>query len=158
MPARALVLLLLFSTLLAGCSDPPPYVKLEGDRAHLSGVWLYQKQDFGSDVAFDYRMLVLYPDGRAVYKRCSKSPGASKSVNLGSAYVSRLTDSELVLTTNLFVTTVETEFTIDRPAWQEGNDWFMNLDGATFRRLKPGEQTGHESWPCGDQQGSGDVV
>lgn len=146
---------LLFGLLLSGCSDPPPAVKLGPNQSHLFGVWLYQSNTYGSDVNIDYRMLVFYPDSSASYKRCSKGPGSRKSVNLGKSYISKLTDSELVLATNLFITTVETEFVINRPAWQEGSDWLMEIDGVVFRRLKPGEKTGHESWPC-DKDGASD--
>ena len=144
MLAGCLVVLASISQLTA-CSKGDP-IQLTNE--NYFGTWVHKENAYGNNVRVDNRLLAFYEDSTVTYIRCSKQIKNSTSVSVPDSYISKLTETELILEADLFITTVKMKFNIDRPPFQRNSDWFMRVDGVEFRKLHISEPSDHESWPC----------
>lgn len=130
---------------LGGCSKGE-LIQLT-NRDYL-GTWVHKESAFGNNVRVDNRLLAFYDDSTVSYFRCTKRAGMSKSVNIPESYISKLSETELLIEVDLFVTTAKLRFRIDRHPFEHDGDWFMQVDKVEFRKLHADEPSDHESWPC----------
>lgn len=145
---KKLFILLLILTCMA-CSRKEP-IQIPKEKEEFFGVWVYKNNEYGSDVKKDNMLLAFYKDSTVSYKRCIKRMNGHKNTIVPDAKIVKLTDKELVINVNFFLS-INLDFKIETLPYQDNNDWFMKVDGALLRKLKPGEKSDHDSWDCGDE-------
>lgn len=143
---RFLILLPLFS--IIACSQEQP-ILIPEDKAELFGVWIYKNDEYGNNVKIDNMLLAFHKDSSVSYKRCIKRMNGHKNTSVPEAKIIKLTDQELVIKVSFVFFRIRLNFDIDQLPYKENDDWYMKVDGALLRRLRPGEKSDHETWDCG---------
>jgi hypothetical protein len=137
---------------LFGCGKSDPAITIPADKADYFGVWEYKYNEFGNNIKSDNMLLVFYKDSSVSYKRCINRLNGHKSTTVPEAVITKLTDTELVISANIIITSLDISFVIEQPPYLDEGVWKMKVDGALLKKLSPGEQSDHETWKCGEQE------
>ena len=143
------VIILLSALTVLACTQESP-ITIPKEKSDFYGVWIYKSNEYGNDVKIDNMLLAFHADSTVSYKRCIKRMNSHKNTSVPEAKLIKLTDKELVIKANLILMRMNLDFAIEKLPYLENNNWYMKVDGALLRKLKPGEKSDHHLWDCGD--------
>ena len=125
---------------------------LAGDIQQFVGTWQSKKESDYSSRSFDNIVLVVMPNGSAIFKHCTKHVvGSTSSVSgtvLSDGVVGSIGDGELTLAKSSVPNVREQVFALDSPPYRENGQWYMILDGTTLRKLGSYEKSDYAAWEC----------
>jgi hypothetical protein len=123
-----------------------------GEFQQFVGTWQSKKESDFSSRSFDNTVLVVMPNGGAMFKHCTKHVvGSTSSVSgtvLADTVVGSIGDGELTLTKASLPNVREQVFALDSPPYRENGQWYMVLDGTVLRKLGAYETSDNATWEC----------
>jgi hypothetical protein len=150
-----LVALATLLALAATSADSKPIqlkASLAGENQPFVGTWQAKKISDYSTRNYDNTVLVLMPDGNAMFKHCAKHlVGSTSSVSgtvLSDTVVGSIGDGELTLARPSFPHIREQTFKLDSAPYRENGQWYMVLDGTILRKLGANEKSDYAAWEC----------
>lgn len=143
--------------LLASCSRIREPIPLNGDKAVYVGTWM-NLAAIPAEGKTDNTVLVLNADGSGLYMHCmdySRSQGGVSSKGhsyngIGEGFVTSVQNDQIVLSQSSPQLGISLNYTLatrGRPYYEQGN-WYVHVEGTTLRKLRPGEESNHQAWPC----------
>jgi hypothetical protein len=125
---------------------------LTGANQQFIGTWQAKKESDFSSRSFDNTVLLVMPDGRAMFKQCSKhlvgNTSSLSGPNLTDVVVGSIGDGELTLAKPSFPYFRVQSFKLDSAPYRENGQWYMILDGTVLRKLGAYEKSDHTAWEC----------
>ena len=125
---------------------------LAGENQPFVGTWQAKKVSDYSSRNYDNIVLVLMPDGSAMFKHCTKhSEGSTNRLSgtiLSDTVVGSIDAGILTLAKPSFPYVRAQSFSLDRAPYQEDGHWYMVLDGTTLRKLGANEKSDYAAWDC----------
>lgn len=144
--------------LLAGCSQGVP-VHIGKSQSQYIGVWQFLRTE-QTQTSLDVRdmLLVIRPDGTAVYRKCflSETTGASGDssssssrvyVSLPNAIITGLTSDKITLEQKLWVFHFHYHLAITKAPYREDGQWYVAVDNTVLRKLE-GTDLDTTGWTC----------
>ena len=129
-----------------------PKASLAGEIQSFVGTWQAKKESDYSSRSFDNTVLVVLPNGSAMFKHCTKHVvGSNSSISgtvLSDTVIGAIGDGELTLSKASLPNVHEQIFALDSPPYRENGQWYMVLDGTVLRRLGAFEKSDHATWEC----------
>lgn len=125
---------------------------LAGQNQQFVGTWQAKKVSDYSTRNYDNTVLVLMPDGSALFKHCTRHlVGSTSSVSgtsLSDIVVGSIEDGKLTLARPSFPYAREQTFKLDSAPYRENGQWYMVLDGTILRKLSANEKSDYAAWEC----------
>jgi hypothetical protein len=141
--------------LVAFAADSKPIqlkASLAGDNQRYVGTWQAKAASNNVRKKFDNTVLIVMPNGDALYERCAGQVDGGSSrlsgTTLSDVVVGSIEDGRLTLARPTFPYVRERSFKLDRAPFQHDGDWYMVLDGVTLRKLGANESSDFASWEC----------
>jgi len=150
------LLIVTISWILYGCSDTTPVPLTEENRQYI-GVWqLRIEEATDSSLRIDNMLLAVNTDSTAVYRRCevnkskskNSSSSSSYSVNFPEAVVTNISQGSITVAQKLGWFGFDSDLVIDKAPYQEGQQWYVDIEGKRLARLSNLEIETMTNWSC----------